>query len=164
MEFVEGQAIDMATMSSSHAVALDLIDSALRRLFGVGYYIRQRKPLIIPDSSEPEPEPDVAVVQGLIREYVQAHPTTAKLLVEVADTSLLYDREVKGSLYAKAGIGEYWVLNIRDRQLEVYCDPVPDATATYGFSYNSYQLYKPGQSAAPIGMASQTIAIGDVLP
>ncbi|MEL6382364.1 MAG: Uma2 family endonuclease [Cyanobacteria bacterium J06626_18] len=164
MEFVEGHAIDMATMSSSHAVALDLIDSALRRLFGIGYYIRQRKPFIILDSSEPEPIPDVAVVPGLIRDYGDAHPSAAKLIVEVADTSLVYDREVKGSLYAKASISEYWVLNIGDRQLEVYTDPVPDATATYGFSYNSYQLYKPGQSAAPIGMVSQAIAIEDVLP
>ncbi|MGF1523612.1 MAG: Uma2 family endonuclease [Leptolyngbyaceae cyanobacterium] len=164
MEFVEGHVIDMATMSSSHAVALDLMDSALRRMFGVGYYIRQRKPFTISDSSESEPEPDVAVVQGLIRDYADAHPTVAKLIVEVADTSLLYDREVKGSLYAKAGISEYWVLNIGDRQLEVYTDSVPDATAIYGFSYNSYQLYKPGQAAAPIGMISQAIAIEDVLP
>ncbi|MEM9001961.1 MAG: Uma2 family endonuclease [Cyanobacteria bacterium P01_F01_bin.86] len=165
MEFVEGQVIDMATMQSSHAVAMDLIDAALRRMFGIGYYVRQRKPFVIPNSSEPEPEPDVAVVQGLIRDYTEAHPSTAKLLVEVADTTtLLYDRDVKGSLYAKASVPEYWVLNLGDRQLEVYSDPETDATAAYGFSYNSYQLYKSGQAAAPFGIVAHAIAIEDVLP
>lgn len=164
MEFVEGQAIDMAAMQSSHAVAMDLVDTALKRMFGIGYYVRQRKPLAITEMAEPEPEPDIAVVPGSIRDYATAHPTSAKLIVEVADTTLVYDREVKGSLYARSGIAEYWVVNLRDRHLEVYCDPGADITAEYGFSYGSFQLYKPGQLAAPMGMVTQAIKVAELLP
>ena len=143
---------------------MDLVDVVLRKMFGVGYYVRQRKPLVIPEISEVEPEPDIAVVPGSIRDYATSHPTTAKLIVEVADITLSYDREVKGSLYAKAGITEYWILNLRDRHLEVYCDPAPDITADYGFSYSSFQVYKSDQLAAPMGMLPQAIKVEDLLP
>jgi Uma2 family endonuclease len=111
VELIEGQVIDIAAMKSPHAIAIDLIDAALKPIFREGYYIRQQKPFVISDISEPEA--DIAVVPGSIRDYATAHPTTAVVIVEVADTLLRYDRKVKGSLYAKAGIAEYWMLNLR---------------------------------------------------
>jgi Uma2 family endonuclease len=81
-----------------------------------------------------EPEPDVAVVSGSIRDYTTVHPTTAALLVEVAETSLHYNRTEKGSLYAKAGIIDYWIVNLVDRQLEVYRTPVYEAKGLYGYT------------------------------
>lgn len=162
VELIEGQVIDMAAMKSPHAVAVDLVDIALKQTFDQGYYIRQQKPFVISDISEPEP--DVAVVPGSIRDYVAAHPTSAALIVEVADTSLRYDRQVKGSLYAKTGIADYWILNLGDRQLEVYRDPQVDKTAEYGFSYGNHQIYQSGQSVAPLRMSNQTIAVENLLP
>ena len=162
VELIEGQVIDRAAMKSPHAVAIDLVDTALKAVFGHGYYIRQQKPFVVSDISEPEP--DVAVVQGSIRDYAEAHPTSAALLVEVADTSISYDRTFKGSLYAKAGVSEYWIVNLVKRQLEVYRQPVADDQATYGWKYAAVSTYQAGQSVAPLNAADQWVAVVDLLP
>ena len=162
VELIEGQVIDMAAMKSPHAVAIDLVDAALKAVFGNGFYIRQQKPFVVSDISEPEP--DVAVVQGSIRDYAEAHPTAAALLVEVADTSVSYDRTFKGSLYAKAGVAEYWIVNLVKRQLEVYRQPVADEQATYGWHYANVSTYQPGQSVAPLNATDQQVAVEDLLP
>ncbi|MEM6520549.1 MAG: Uma2 family endonuclease [Cyanobacteria bacterium P01_C01_bin.70] len=162
VELIEGQVIDMAAMKSPHAIAIDLIDAALQPIFREGYYIRQQKPFVINDISEPEP--DIAVVPGSIRDYAAAHPTVATLVVEVADTSLRYDRKTKGSLYAKAGIADYWILNLDDRQLEVCSEPAADDAADYGFSYHTKRIYQSGQSVSTIAGVEGASAVADLLP
>jgi Uma2 family endonuclease len=162
VELVEGQVIDMAAMKSPHAAAIDLVDAALQAILGAGYYIRQQKPFVISNISEPEP--DIAVVPGTIRDYAEAHPTEAALLVEVADTSVSYDRTVKGSLYAKAGIADYWIVNLVKRQLEVYRQPVADEEATYGWQYGEMATYLPGQAVAPLARPDQSVRVEDLLP
>jgi Uma2 family endonuclease len=162
VELIEGQVIDMAAMKSPHAVAIDLVDAALTAVFGSGYYIRQQKPFVVSDISEPEP--DVAVVQGSIRDYTEAHPAEAALLVEIADTSVSYDRTFKGSLYAKAGVAEYWIVNLVKRQLEVYRQPVADDQAAYEWKYAEVSTYQAGQSVAPLNAADQWVAVVDLLP
>lgn len=162
VELIEGQVIDMAAMKSPHAAAIDLVDIALKQVFGTDYYIRQQKPFAISDISEPEP--DIAVVTGTIRDYADAHPTTAVLIVEVADTSLRYDRTVKSSLYAKAGIAEYWIVNLGDRQLEVYRDPAVQEDANYGFGYATKQIYRAGQTVFTLTEGDCAIAVTELLP
>lgn len=161
VELIEGQVIDRAAMKSPHAAAIDLVDEALKRVFGAGYYIRQQKPFVVGDISEPEP--DVAVVPGTVRDYAEAHPTIAALIVEVADTSVSYDRKTKGSLYAKAGVADYWILNLVKRQLEVYRQPVEDSEATYGWRYDEAVIYLSGQQVVPLD-AEGGVAIADLLP
>jgi len=162
VELVEGQVIDMAAMKSPHAAAIDLVDEALQAIFGAGYYIRQQKPFVISDISEPEP--DVAVVPGTIRDYAETHPTEAALLVEVADTSVSYDRTVKGSLYAKAGVADYWIVNLVKHQLEVYRQPIEDDEATYGWRYGGVVIYRPGQVVVPLSLVDQSVRVEDLLP
>ncbi len=162
VELVEGQVIDMAAMRSPHATAVDLVDAALKAVFGPGYYIRQQKTFVVSDISEPEP--DVAVVPGTIRDYAEAHPTAAALLVEVADTSVSYDRTEKGSLYAKAGIAEYWILNLVKRQLEGYQQPVEDDETPYGWRYGEVAIYQLGQTVAPLAAPDRRVAVEDLLP
>ncbi len=162
VELIEGQVIDMAAMKSPHAAAIDLVDEALKVLFSAGYYIRQQKPFVVSDISEPEP--DVAVVLGAVRDYAKAHPTSAALIVEVADTSVSYDRKEKGSLYAKAGVADYWILNLVKRQLEVYRQPLEDDQATYGWQYGEKIIYRPGQRVAPLAAAGNGVAVDDLLP
>lgn len=162
VELIEGQVIDMAAMKSPHAVAVDLADAALKAVFGPGYYIRQQKPFVISNISEPEP--DIAVIKGDIRDFTDAHPTAAELIVEVADSSLSYDRTVKGSLYAKADIAEYWIVNLVEQQLEVYRQPMSDADAKYGFSYGISNLYRAGQQAAALSASNKPLAVADILP
>ncbi|MBI4572140.1 MAG: Uma2 family endonuclease [candidate division NC10 bacterium] len=100
-----------------------LTQDALRKAFGEGTHVRIQLPLALDPSSEPEP--DVTVVRGSPRDYRDAHPSAALLVVEVADTTLSHDRDQKGSLYARAGVADYWIVNLVDQVLEVYRDPGP---------------------------------------
>lgn len=123
VELLEGEIITVTPQQSPHSSCIGLIDGALRQVFGPSYWIRIQLPLIVdPDS---EPEPDLAVVPGSPRDYVHDHPRTALLVVEVADSTIVKDRNYKTRIYAQAGIREYWIVNLADRCLEVYREPVP---------------------------------------
>ena len=84
------------------------------------------------------------------RDYT-AHPTTALLIVEVSEATLSYDRRRKGSLYARAGIADYWIVNLNRSQLEVYRQPKPDPSRRYGWGYSSVQTFGPGIVPPPTG-------------
>ncbi len=86
------------------------------------------------------------------------------MIVEVADSSLAYDRTVKHSLYARARIADYWIVNLVDRQLEIYRQPMADADAKYGFGYTVSEIYQPGQIVSPLAMGEKIVALSDVLP
>jgi Uma2 family endonuclease len=162
VELIEGQVIEMSPMKSSHATGVELVALALRQLFISGYYVRDQKPLVLSDLSEPEP--DIAVVTGSIRDYSQSHPTQAVLVVEVSDSTLVYDRKVKGSLYAKATIPEYWILNLIDQTLEVYRDPQPDPEGAFGYSYCSITTYTGEKRVKPLAINEGSVDIADLLP
>ena len=162
VELIEGQVIEMAAMRSPHAVAIDLADAELKTAFGPEYYIRQQKPFVVSDLSEPEP--DVAVIKGSVRDFAAAHPTQAELLVEVADSSLRYDRETKRSLYAKANVPEYWIVNLVTRQLEVHRQPAVSETALYGFDYASCTVLEETDEVTPMKALSQIIQVAALLP
>jgi Uma2 family endonuclease len=99
-------------LKSPHATAIRLCEAALRNIFTEGYLVSVQLPLTL--SERDEPIPDVAVVPGTIRDYEKHHPSTALLVVEVSETTLRFDRQVKASLYAWAGIPEYWIVNLVD--------------------------------------------------
>jgi Uma2 family endonuclease len=82
----------------------------------------------------------------------------------VADTSLAHDRERKGSLYARAGILDYWIVNLVNRCLEVYRDPEPSPDTPYGWRYRSVERYVTGQSVSPLAFAGVRILVADLLP
>ncbi|MBI3929600.1 MAG: Uma2 family endonuclease [Armatimonadetes bacterium] len=86
-------------------------------------------------SSYSEPEPDFAIVGREAVVKARRHKIPADLVIEVAQTSLRYDRDEKGSLYARMGVREYWILNVVDRVLELHLEPVADDQARFGFSY-----------------------------
>ncbi|MFA0742079.1 MAG: hypothetical protein DFNUSKGM_002199, partial [Candidatus Fervidibacter sacchari] len=118
VELIDGEVILMSPQEASHATAVGLVADTLQSVFSDGFIVRVQQPLDLGEAHEPEP--DVAVVPGKRRDYATSHPKTAVLIVEVALTSVDYDRNVKSSLYAKAGIPEYWLLNLRERRLEVF--------------------------------------------
>ena len=126
VELIEGELIDMAPIGHFHA---DLTSLLIRRL---GYPTENRA---IPWVQNPihlgprsEPEPDFALLRPRPNGYRAALPTAADvlLLVEIADKSLRYDREVKIPLYARHAIPEYWIVNIREKQIEIHLDPEPE--------------------------------------
>jgi Uma2 family endonuclease len=162
VELIEGRIVEMSPMGSYHRTSVILTGDVLRQVFGQGYFVSTQCPLDLGEKSEPEP--DVAVIAGDVRDYKDAHPTTAVLVVEVAEASLTYDRTEKASLYAKAGIQDYWILNLIDRQLETRRTPIVDPTQPFGFGYASATILKEADFAAPLAMPQAKIAVADLLP
>jgi Uma2 family endonuclease len=154
LELIEGTIYRMTPQSSRHAVAIQLIEEALRRAFPPGCSFRVQMPLALGDFSQPEP--DLAVVSGAPRDHLAAHPGTALLVVEVADRSLPYDRTEKLSLYARAGIPEYWLVDIQERTLAVHRDPA-------GGAYRSRALLRAGDAVAPLACPEGTLPVADLL-
>src|SRR5215469_14042126 len=123
VELVGGHLVVAEPQGSYHASALGAAGDALRAVLPHGWLVRIQMPVALDDESEPEP--DVAVVPGEWADYRTSHPSRPVLVVEVAESSLSFDREDKGSLYARAGVRDYWIVNLVDRTLEVYRDPEP---------------------------------------
>jgi Uma2 family endonuclease len=162
VELIGGKIVAMSPQNSPHYTAIRLIEDALRTAFGAGYDIRVQGPLDVSPSSQPEP--DIAVVRGTARDYARAHPSTALLVVEVSESSLAFDRGEKASLYASAGIPEYWIVNLPDRRLEIYSDPIPLAGQPYGYGYRSCTQHLATDMVTPLIAAQGVIKVADLLP
>jgi Uma2 family endonuclease len=117
-------------------------------------------PLALSDDSEPEP--DLAVVAGDARVYMKEHPTTALLVVEVADSSLAFDRQRKGRIYAAAAIPEYWIVNLAERVLEVY--RMPAVAGSGGFEYTQRTTLDDRSRVSPLARPDTSIAVANLLP
>src|SRR5436190_5062430 len=141
VELIDGQLIVAERKTPPHAVAVGLTADALREAFGAGWFVRQQAPIALDEHSEPEP--DVDVVPGGPLDYSIEHPARPVLLVEVADSSLLLDRHHKGSAYARAGLPDYWIVNLVDRQVEVYRRPATDTAADFGWRYLDVRVLAP---------------------
>jgi Uma2 family endonuclease len=163
IELVDGQMVVREPKHTPHTTATELTAEALRRAFGIGWHVRVQEPVALDDDSEPEP--DVTVVRGAPRDYLRTHPSRPALVVEIAKASLAFDRRRKGGLYARAGILEYWIVNLVDRALEVYRQPVRSRSARYGWKYKTVRMLKPGASVAPVAaLAAARVAVADLLP
>lgn len=162
IELIGGQLMVAEPQGQYHYGAIWMTAHALEAAFGPGWYVRTQAPISLDDDSEPEP--DVAVVPGAVDDYLRDHPARPVLTVEVAESSLAMDRQHKGSLYARAGLADYWVVNLIDRVLEVYREPVPDAEAPFGWRYASYERLGPTQMVAPVALPGARIRVADLLP
>jgi Uma2 family endonuclease len=162
VELIEGHIMVLSPQNAPHTFSVDQVAFLLEQAFGPSYWVRRQYPLDLGQTTEPEP--DVSVVVGTRRQYTQAHPTTAELIVEVSDTTLAYDRHRKGSLYARAGIADYWVVNLRARHVEVYRVPIPDALRVYGHRYSSRTDLLPGATVSPLALPQAAIPVADLLP
>jgi Uma2 family endonuclease len=159
VELIEGELLVASPQNSRHSAIVDRVDDVLTLAFGSGCCVRCQLPL---DLGQPgEPEPDVAVVVGGWRQFLASHPTSAELVVEVADSSLDYDRGRKGSLYACSGIRDYWIVNLVDNQVEVYRDPVADPLAADGCRYSSRTDLGTG-SISPLALPQAAIVVTDL--
>lgn len=162
VELLDGLLIVREPQGSRHAVVVDLVIAELEHAFGEGYYVRGDKPVALDDVSEPEP--DVAVVRGHPRDYLDAHPVTPVLIVEVADSSLAEDRLRKGGLYARAGIVDYWIVNLVDDVLEVYRRPERASPGHVSWKYGSVRLLRRGAVISPLVAARARIRVAALLP
>lgn len=160
VELIEGEVFEITPMKSPHATSLSLVAELLKQAFSEEFTIRSQFPITF--SATNEPEPDVAVVKGKIRDFADAHPKTAALIVEVSDTTLRYDQTTKATLYAKNEIGEYWILNLKNRCLEVYRRPINDKSL--GFIYAEIQIITENEAIAPLAAPAAEIKVADMLP
>jgi Uma2 family endonuclease len=161
VELIDGEIYEI-TIHPPHATATGLATDVLGRLFGDGHVAREQAPLDF--GRRNLPEPDVAIVVGTRRDYVRTHPRTALLIVEVSDTTLRKDRKLKGHTYARAGIADYWIVNLKDRQLEIHRDPGPDAERKGRFRYADVTILKAGDHVAPLARPEARVAVADLLP
>ena len=162
LELVGGQLIVAEPQSTYHASAIRMVDYALRAALPPGWIVSIQSPLSLDDESEPEP--DVFVAPGRPSDYRDAHPSRPVLVVEVAESSLRFDRLRKGSLYARAGVPDYWIVNLVDRVLEVHRDPAPERSAPWGWAYRSVATLAPPASVAPTAFSDVPLVVADLLP
>jgi Uma2 family endonuclease len=162
IELIGGQLVVAEPKGEYHSSAIGTADYAVRAVLPPGWVVRIQLPVSLDDESEPEP--DLVVVPGRSADYRYAHPSRPELTLEVADSSLAFDRQHKGSLYARAGIQDYWIVNLVDRVLEVYRDPAPDAAAVYGWGYRSVVSLTPADVVIPLAFPSVQISVIDLMP
>lgn len=158
VELLDGRIWKLPPQKTPHFTAVRRTTETLEELFGSGYEVRPQGPLRLPNGNEPEP--DVLVVPGTSSDYLESHPivTDSFLLVEVSDSTLAKDRGTKLIDYARAGIEEYWIVNLVHRQLEVYRQPTPEGI------YMDFRNYQLGDSVAPLNALGKTVAVADLLP
>lgn len=161
VELINGEIEVLSPVNFPHVASVSRTHQALQIAFGPESWVRAQAPLNLGFQSDPEP--DVSVVVGSSRDYTD-HPTTAVLVVEVSDTTLRRDRGRKASLYAAAGIADYWIVNLLQRQLEVRRTPQPDPTQPFGHGYADLTTVLPGAAASPLAAPHAAVAVDDLLP
>jgi Uma2 family endonuclease len=157
VELISGQIFTMAAKGTRHTVATSRLLKSLLRLIGEQAIVRCQDPISLPNHSEPEP--DIAIVRLRSDDYINSHPAPADiiLVIEVADSSIKFDREIKALLYAAAGISEYWIINLIDNRLEIYRQPEGDI-------YTSIEIITPPRSISLPQFSDITLNIGDFFP
>jgi Uma2 family endonuclease len=157
VELIDGLLVAKMTQKPPHVVACELTREAIATAAPTGWHLREAKPVRLATS---EPEPDFSLVRGKARDYAARHPNPADigLVVEVADSSLAKDR-LRARSYGPSDIPVYWIVNLVDRQVEVYSDPGPKG-------YASRVDYAAGTDVPLVidGATIGRIAVADLLP
>ncbi len=148
----------MFPIGPGHLYATSKLSRILERSLTVSACVVEGSPLVLSDKSEPEP--DLLVLRGDLDDYKAVHPVSRDVLlaVEVAQSSLGFDRTQKCSRFADAKIPEYWIVNLVERQIEVFRDPSPDG------DYATKLVYSISESVSPLAQPDILIVVADVLP
>lgn len=162
IELLDGLLLVKEPQPSPHRTAVLLTAKAAERAFGEGWFVQTQSPIIVDDRSEPEP--DVCVVRGSPRDYVDSHPSRPALIVEVAESGLLVARGRKAMAYARARIADYWIVNLVDRVLEVHREPARPGPARRHWGYAAIETLGPDAAVTPLAAPSATIRVADLLP
>lgn len=156
LELIEGEIIEMSPIGSRHIACVNFLNRFLNRTVGDIAVVSVQNPIRLNDFSQPQP--DIALLRLRDDFYKDAltTPPDVLLIIEVADTTLAYDRQVKVPLYAKAGIEEVWIVNLPDEQIEVYA----------GLANGTYQTnvsYRRGEEARSHIIANLSVGVAEVL-
>ena len=154
---IEGNIIKISAKGTVHASATRGTATLLHNILGNQAAVYNKSPIALDDDSEPEP--DIAVVRIDAFDYATHHPTPSEvyLIIEVADSSLTFDREIKAKIYPRSGIADYWVLNVGERQLHLFREPTENG-------YQSEVILGETASISPSEFPVFNIAILAMLP
>ncbi|PYM25975.1 MAG: hypothetical protein DMD78_05130 [Candidatus Rokuibacteriota bacterium] len=162
LELLDGWLVVREPQGTGHSAAIRRVLAVLRRTLGETWQIDSQLPVALDDLSEPEP--DVFVVPRDPNNYLDAHPSHPLLIVEVAESSYRIDHEYKASLYARATVPEYWIVDLVHETVEVHREPEESAAARYGWRYRSLETLRPPASVAPLIAPDRAIAVASLLP
>ncbi len=162
VELFDGLVIELASQLDNHLASVTGTGDALRGAFGSGFWVRTQGSLDL--SPHGIPSPDLAITRGSPIGASRTIAKSALLVVEVSETSLYYDREFKAPLYAAGGITDYWIVNLEQRQLELFRDPICDSTKQFGFRYNSHLVLNASDTVSPLAAPQASINVADLLP
>jgi Uma2 family endonuclease len=162
IELLDGLLLVKEPQASPHRTAVLLVTKALERAFGEGWFVQVQSPIALDDRSEPEP--DVCVVRGSPRDYVEGHPRRPALIVEVAQSGLRLARGRKAVVYARNRITDYWIVNLVDRVLEVHREPARPGPARRGWGYAAITTFGADAHIAPLTAPEAVVRVADLLP
>ncbi len=157
IELIEGRIVQMSPKNLKHALATTRSNRCFQKLSGDRAFVRVQDPILLNDFSEPEP--DIVLVAPPDERYLENHPKPKDifLVLEIADSSIFYDRDEKGPLFARNGIVQYCLLNLQSRELEDYREPSPNG-------YRRKQTYTEEQSFTLVAFPKISIKVKDLLP
>lgn len=156
VELIDGEIVEMTPIGSRHAACVDALTYAFVSALGGAARVRIQNPVTLGDHSEPEP--DVVVARPREDHYARSHPVAAEvlLLIEVADRSLLFDRQAKLPLYARSGIREVWIVDLTADVLEVYREPDEGRYAV--------RERFTGGTVSPLAFPGLQLEVAEILP
>ncbi len=162
VELIRGEIIEMAAKETAHTVCCSNLLMALAVQVSNRAKLRCQDPILLPSDSEPEP--DFAIVRNREDDYLKSHPTSEDILlvIEIADSSLDYDRQIKLPLYAAAGIRDYWIVNLLDNQLEIYQKPFQKQPGS--FDYSKKPIFLPHNTITLPGFKSLVLNLNQIFP
>ncbi len=162
VELLDGVLVSKMPKNPPHRISVELLRDKIGPLLPIGWFMESQEPVTTGDS---EPEPDGSVVRGERRQYHSRHPRASDvgLLAEVSDSTLDADRGPKKRSYAKAGFPTYWIVNLVDRQIEVYTQP---SGPTENPDYAQQRIYRAGEAVPLVidGKEVGAIPVNDLLP
>ncbi len=162
VELVRGEIIQMIAKGTPHSVCGTRLNREITKLIDDRATARTQEPLQLPPNSAPEP--DYAIVQNREDDYLASHPNSEDVMVviEISDSSLSYDQEIKLKLYAESGIQNYWIFNLRESILEVYSDPYQTTQGVFG--YRVKRILLPNDRVALPGFQDAVLDLAKVFP
>jgi Uma2 family endonuclease len=160
VELMDGYIILMGPESDPHWMTITRLVK-LFRVFDDTHYTAPHAPYLI--GTYFEPKPDLRLLPNDAMKDRKVARSTADLIVEVSVTSLSYDRKEKTSAYAMAGVTDYWIINLVERRVEVYRNPIESKSAIFGYAFGRMQIYNPGESVSPLVKPEASFTVDDLI-
>lgn len=162
VELIHGEIVKMVAKGRAHTVCCSNLNTALVRAIEDRAIVRCQDPITLPNNSEPEP--DFAIVRLQEYHYLSHHPYPEDIIwvIEIADSSLEYDRNIKLPIYAEAGILQYWIFNLPESQLEVYSQPYQKVQGSFDYSHR--QILLPNANITLPELGNSVLTLSQIFP